>query len=196
MSWSIGRISGNMNDTDIQAINGALEALEHILNRFDVVPPLQRDDFIISMLPTASPLGTIYAPLGVEVVTDQTQGTPPTGLASIDSLSFYEGERVLLTGYTGTNEIYNGLWVAHSGKWTRPSDFATATTVGNGTDVVASYNADGTNLLTWTLNANQTLPFGSTSGAPSAVVVDTDKQVWTAESVVLTLVTNVCPFFS
>ena len=36
--------------------------------------------------------------------------------------------RVLLNGQT--NPIENGLWVAHSGAWTRPADFATGTEAG------------------------------------------------------------------
>lgn len=47
-----------------------------------------------------------------------------SGLAEvIDDITLSEdGYRVLLTGQT--NPVDNGLWVIHSGSWTRPTDFA------------------------------------------------------------------------
>jgi hypothetical protein len=139
---------------------------------------------VVTQLLTAGALRTLrteYAPMGVEAVTSRTFGTPPAGLSSIDSISLYEGERVLLVGYNDPNELYNGIWEAHSDSWTRPADFASGSTVYNGTDVAASYNADGEsqrNKLNWVLNPSGAYPVGSVTGTPSGLVVDIDAQIW------------------
>jgi len=44
-----------------------------------------------------------------------------TGLYTLDDVVLAEDNRVLLTGQT--NPIKNGLWLAHAGAWTRPTDF-------------------------------------------------------------------------
>jgi trimeric autotransporter adhesin len=51
-----------------------------------------------------------------------------TGLYTIDGVSLVDGNRVLLVAQT--TAIENGLWVAHAGAWTRPSDFNTGDLAG------------------------------------------------------------------
>jgi hypothetical protein len=50
-----------------------------------------------------------------------TADTAITGLYTLDDVALIDGNRVLLTGQT--NPIKNGLWLAHAGAWTRPTDF-------------------------------------------------------------------------
>ena len=57
----------------------------------------------------------------VRVVAVADVGTP-TGLLTIDEKTLVDGERVLLTAQDPATE--NGIWIAHSGAWTRPTDFA------------------------------------------------------------------------
>lgn len=45
-----------------------------------------------------------------------------SGLQTIDGTALSDGQRVLLTAQTSGAQ--NGIWVAHSGAWTRPADFA------------------------------------------------------------------------
>ena len=52
-----------------------------------------------------------------------------SSLQTIDSISLSAGDRVLLVGQT--NEIQNGLWVAETGSWMRPTDFLTGTSAGS-----------------------------------------------------------------
>ena len=51
-----------------------------------------------------------------------------SGLQTIDSVTLVANNRVLLVGQT--NEVQNGLWLAQTGAWTRPADFATGTEAG------------------------------------------------------------------
>ena len=60
------------------------------------------------------------------VVSPTNIGSPPTGLLTIDLIILIEGDRVLLVGQTGPVE--NGLWVAQSDEWIRPTDFDTGST--------------------------------------------------------------------
>ena len=60
------------------------------------------------------------------VVSPTNIGSPPTGLLTIDSIILAEGDRILLVGQTGPVE--NGLWVAQTDEWTRPTDFNTGST--------------------------------------------------------------------
>jgi hypothetical protein len=57
------------------------------------------------------------------VVSTTDIGSPPAGLQTIDGVTLVDGNRVLLVGQT--NAVQNGLWLAHAGNWTRPTDFAT-----------------------------------------------------------------------
>ncbi len=62
------------------------------------------------------------------VISTTDIGSPPAGLQTIDGVTLVDGNRVLLNGQT--NPAENGLWVAHSGNWTRPADFATGNQAG------------------------------------------------------------------
>lgn len=44
------------------------------------------------------------------------------GLQTINGYVLADGERVMLTGQTTASE--NGIWLAHAGAWTRPTDFS------------------------------------------------------------------------
>lgn len=48
-----------------------------------------------------------------------------TGLQTIDNYTLVDGDRVLLTAQSAPDAENNGIWVAHSGAWTRPTDFNT-----------------------------------------------------------------------
>lgn len=56
------------------------------------------------------------------VVVVSTTNVALSGLLTIDGTTLSSGQRVLLTGQTSTAQ--NGIWLAASGSWTRPSDFA------------------------------------------------------------------------
>lgn len=86
-----------------------------------------------------------------------------SGLLTIDGVTLTTGQRVLLSGQTTTTQ--NGLWVAASGAWTRPTDFASAS-VQSGTYVFVEGG---------TANANS----GWIMVGTSAVTVDTSTQAWT-----------------
>ncbi len=65
------------------------------------------------------PKGSVVA---VKVGANIVVGTGTLGL-TIDGVAIdTDGDRVLLTAQTDAKE--NGIWVAHSGAWTRPTDFA------------------------------------------------------------------------
>lgn len=64
-----------------------------------------------------------------------------SGLQTIDSYQLIDGDRVLVRANNTATE--NGVWVAHSGAWTRPSDYATAGTWGRGTTVKCTNNTAG-----------------------------------------------------
>ena len=52
-----------------------------------------------------------------------TSNVALSGLIVIDGVTIVAGNRILLNGQTVTSQ--NGLWVAASGAWTRPTDFST-----------------------------------------------------------------------
>jgi hypothetical protein len=54
--------------------------------------------------------------------------TTLSGLQTIDSVTLVDADRVLLINQTTDTE--NGLWVAHAGAWTRPTDFASGNKAG------------------------------------------------------------------
>jgi len=60
------------------------------------------------------------------VVSTTDIGSPPAGLQTIDGVTLSTNDRVLLVGQT--NPVENGLWLAQSGSWTRPADFANGST--------------------------------------------------------------------
>jgi hypothetical protein len=49
-----------------------------------------------------------------------------TGLVAVDGVAVVDGSRVLLANQQNLPE--NGIWVAHAGAWTRPSDWASGST--------------------------------------------------------------------
>lgn len=61
-----------------------------------------------------------------------------TGLLTIDGITLAAGDRVLLTAQT--TPAQQGLWVAASGAWTRPVDYASGASV----EDIAVYVAQGT----------------------------------------------------
>ena len=59
-----------------------------------------------------------------------TSNTAITGLLTIDGITVVDGDRILATAQTTQSQ--NGPWIAHSGSWTRPVDWAAASTVKEG----------------------------------------------------------------
>ncbi len=57
-----------------------------------------------------------------------TSDVPISGLQTIDGVSLNNNDRVLLVGEN--NGVNNGLWLAESGAWLRPTDFANGTLAG------------------------------------------------------------------
>lgn len=62
----------------------------------------------------------------LKVVAVATSNVALSGLQTIDGTSLTASQRVLLTGQTSAAQ--NGLWLAASGSWTRPTDFASGST--------------------------------------------------------------------
>ena len=59
-----------------------------------------------------------------------------SGLQTIDGESLSDGDRVLLVGQS--DAVDNGLWVASTGAWTRPTDFEDGTTAGTAYVLITS----------------------------------------------------------
>ena len=57
-------------------------------------------------------------------------------LQTIDGVTLIANDRVLLVGQT--NQVENGLWLAQSGAWTRPTDFASGTQAGSAYVLITS----------------------------------------------------------
>ena|GEM_PF-1019092 len=66
-------------------------------------------------------------------------GSPPSGLLAFDGDSnpIADGQIVLLTNQSSA--VDNGLWTAHAGNWTRPSNWSNGTLLKDGTTVVVGY---------------------------------------------------------
>jgi hypothetical protein len=60
------------------------------------------------------------------VVAVATVNIALAGLAAIDGVAIVDGSRVLAANQQALPQ--NGIWVAHAGAWTRPSDWATGST--------------------------------------------------------------------
>ena len=65
-----------------------------------------------------------------------TSNVALTGLQTIDSVTLVVNDRVLLVNQT--NSVENGLWLAQSSAWTRPTDFATGTAAGQAYVLITS----------------------------------------------------------
>jgi hypothetical protein len=61
-----------------------------------------------------------------------------SGLQTIDGVSLAANDRVLLVGQT--DPVENGLWLAQSGAWTRPADFANGDPAGQAYVLILSGN--------------------------------------------------------
>lgn len=91
-----------------------------------------------------------------------------SGLPIVDGVQTTDGMRVLvphLSGAYGSSPVSNGVWVAHSGAWTRPTDFASGSTFTQAFVVVLG----GTfrNNTVWSCASLTT------------ITVDTSVQMWT-----------------
>jgi hypothetical protein len=102
----------------------------------------------------------INAKASAVVVT--TANSAQSGLLTVDGVTLTAGQRVLSIGQTTSSQ--NGLWLAASGAWTRPTDFASASSQ-TGTFVFVESGTANSN-SGWVL-----------SGA-TAVTVDTTAQTW------------------
>jgi hypothetical protein len=91
-----------------------------------------------------------------------------TGLLTIDGVTVSIGDRVLLTAQTTASQ--NGLWVAASGSWTRPVDWAAASSQKEGTYLLI--DPDGTTY-------KNTKWYCSNIGA---ITVDTTSTTWAQDS--------------
>ncbi len=86
------------------------------------------------------------------VVATSDIGSPPAGLQTIDGVTLMANNRVLLVGQS--NPIENGLWLAASGNWTRPTDFDTGNMADQAYVFISSGTADaGTSWLCTTPTA-------------------------------------------
>jgi hypothetical protein len=89
-----------------------------------------------------------------------------SGLATtVDGIALNtDGQRVLLTAQTTASQ--NGIWVVHSGAWTRPSDFATGSHAAGDFTFVEEGTVNGDN--GWVCTSD-----------PGSDVVDTNSLTWT-----------------
>lgn len=77
------------------------------------------------------------------VVAVATSNIVLSGLQTIDGVAVADGQRVLLTGQSTVAE--NGLWLASSGAWTRPTDFLTGSSAeGSVVSVTGGTTYEGT----------------------------------------------------
>lgn len=91
-----------------------------------------------------------------------------SGLPTIDGVTLSSGDRALLTGQTTGSQ--NGPWLVASGSWTRPADWAAASTLPEGQYFVV--DADGTTY-------KNTKWFCTNTGS---IVVDTTATTWTQDA--------------
>jgi hypothetical protein len=119
-------------------------------------------------LSDVSDAGTSRANLHVPVLTPAAAVATAnvsslSGLQTIDGYTLAATDLVLLTAQTTTSQ--NGIWTAASGSWTRPTEFASGSTVKGRT--IAVLNGTTYANTVWTLDA-------PTAG----VVIDTAAQTW------------------
>lgn len=121
---------------------------------------------IASNLSDVANTGTSRANLRVPVLLPAacvaTANVALTGLQTIDGYTLVDGDQALLSAQTTASQ--NGPWVAHSGAWTRPSDFPSAGVLKART--ITIIGGSGHAKETWLLQTN------------ASVTVDTTAQAW------------------
>lgn len=78
-----------------------------------------------------------------------------TGLTALDGVTPVDNDRILLMGQTAPAE--NGLWLAHSGAWTRPTDYDAAGEAEGAACFVLEGTANGDKAYVNTTNAPITI---------------------------------------
>jgi peptidoglycan/xylan/chitin deacetylase (PgdA/CDA1 family) len=84
------------------------------------------------------------------------------GLAVIDGYQTVDGDRILIMGQSTSST--RGVWVVHTGVWTRPTDFATG--------------ADAQGAVVWVQGGDTLAGNAYQLAGASPVVVDTTAQTW------------------
>lgn len=110
----------------------------------------------------------------VEAVCASTSQTTLSGLQIIDSYQTVAGDRVLLAGQT--NGVQNGLWVAASGSWARPTDMPAGGSIKNRVCVIGA-------------GTNQTGHFFILATA-TPIVVDSGVQSWFDDDTTLAVIAS------
>ncbi|KKP27045.1 MAG: hypothetical protein UR12_C0034G0004, partial [candidate division TM6 bacterium GW2011_GWF2_30_66] len=124
---ALSATSNNLAETIVKRNSlGNLTANMITLNTSAILNP--NDVTTKSYVDTAVAMGIVPKEPALVV---STISTSTFGLGTIDGVSLSDGNRVLLTGQT--DGIENGLWLAHAGDWTRPTDFA------NGSEAMGAY---------------------------------------------------------
>jgi hypothetical protein len=85
------------------------------------------------------------------VVTVAIANSAITGLLTINGVTLIDSDRVLLTGQSTTSQ--NGIWVAHTTAWTRPTDFNTGDSADEAYVLVTAGTYIGSSWLCSTPNA-------------------------------------------
>lgn len=82
-----------------------------------------------------APTAGCYAPVYlVSAFSTEVTTSPPSGVANIDGSDTGDGQRVLLTSQTHSQD--NGIWLTNStGAWTRPSDWSNGSIIPDGSIV-------------------------------------------------------------
>ncbi len=101
--------------------------------------------------------------VSVKAATSTNINIATNGLTAIDGYTPVAGDRILLLGQTTASQ--NGIWLAQSGAWTRPTDFATGTNQAGAYVFVEGGTTNGGS--------------GWTIASTAAVTVDTTSETWT-----------------
>jgi hypothetical protein len=96
------------------------------------------------------------------VVTASTNVASLTGLPTLDGVTLVDAQRVLLTAQTTASQ--NGLWLVHSGAWTRPTDYASGSVVASDIYVFVQ---SGTSWAStgWVMNGSSTITVDTSSSS-------------------------------
>lgn len=106
----------------------------------------------------------LKVPVLVSVRAVATANVALTGLQTVDTVVLADGAQVLLAGQSTASQ--NGPWVAHSGAWTRPTDFAGGAALTHGRTILVTGGSAANAGAVWALTA--TLP----------CTIDTTAQTW------------------